>query len=236
MLVNAVIWLLCGGDGLVAAVERFEKFPESYSELAAGEFTSDSMESWRTALALPETAKEPMSGPSIRLRTLGDGPSPCGNGGGTTEEDGPRKKVATAWEAMSYIRNPMSSSLRRFPGLTVLEDSIGCFPLLFAGATSLRLVKEPSSCGTSISTSTSLLRSTMMSPLMAHPAVPYPPAFTEGYRPYFVQNKTILSYKMSIIDQEQEHLKNTHLLTSSASKGIATALEGHTTFPLNMVE
>ena len=148
----------------MAAVERLDIFPKSYPELAEGDSESASTESWRTALTL---AIEPMSDPSIRRRMLGDGPSTC-----EAAEDGPRKKVATAWEALSYIRNSMSSSLRRFPELTVLEGPSGCFPLLLAGATSLRLVKDPSSCGTSMSTSTSLLRSTMMSPLTAHPAVP----------------------------------------------------------------
>lgn len=82
----------------------------------------------------------------MRRRTFGDGPSARGVGKVAAEaEDGSFRKLATAWEARLYLRNSMSCSLRRLPELTVLENATGCFPLLLAGATSLRLVKEPSS-------------------------------------------------------------------------------------------
>jgi hypothetical protein len=38
---GAVTWLLCGGDGVVAAVELFEVFTESYPKSAAAESDSE---------------------------------------------------------------------------------------------------------------------------------------------------------------------------------------------------
>ena len=151
-----------GGDteGLVARVDA-EEFDGLVSPSPGEEVDPlDSTEvcrSWRSLVG-------PGSG-STRRRPLGDGPSI------PEESMGPRRKLATARDARSYLRSSASSSLRRLP-LLVPGTMTARFPLLFAGATSLRLVNEPSALGGSMSTSTSLERSTMTSPLMAHPAVP----------------------------------------------------------------
>jgi len=151
-----------GGDteGLVANVDADESDGLLVRSSGGEADPFDSIEvcrSWR-----PLAASD--SG-STRRRTLGDGPSiPEGS-------MGPRRKLATARDARSYLRSSASSSLRRLP-LLVPVAMTARFPLLFAGATSLRLVNEPSALGGSMSTSTSLERSTMTSPLMAQPAVP----------------------------------------------------------------
>jgi len=92
------------------------------------------------------------------------------------DRGGPRKKEVMALEVLSYSLKFASSSRLRLTA----DDCDICLPLLFAGATSLRLVKEPSAFGISMSISTSLLRSTIISPPIAHPAVPYPPALMDG--------------------------------------------------------
>jgi hypothetical protein len=84
LLDNAFPPLPGGGDGLVASVERFEAIPKSYSELAERE--SDSTETCRAAVG-PEVAKmweEEWSGPSMRRRTFGGGPSACKAGEGAS--------------------------------------------------------------------------------------------------------------------------------------------------------
>ena len=87
-----------------------------------------------------------------------------------------------------------------------------------------------------MSTSTSLLRSMMMSPPMAHPAVPYPPAFTEGESECLAQNRMILEWVSGSELLFNQKPTGTHLLTSSASSGQATAFDKLFTFPLNIVE
>jgi hypothetical protein len=125
---EVVFILLCGGDGVVRIVELPESATGSPSDLEEAELLSDSEESG--------------AGLSTRRRIFIGGPSSANV---EAEDIGdPRKKFATACEARSYLRNSASSSLRRFPGLTP-GDVTGCLPLLLAGATSLRLVKEPSS-------------------------------------------------------------------------------------------
>ena len=109
------------------------------------------------------------------------------------------------------------------------------FPLEFAGATSRRLVKDPSSFGISMSTSISLETSMIISPPMDQPAVPYPPALTEGDRECFEQNRTILQGGQNWYHSGKKR-EITYLLTSSASKGQTTALAIVNTFPLKMVE
>lgn len=175
-----------GGEGEVFTVE-VESVREPLDPLLEVEerlLTSDSCETSREVGMINGLG-------STRRRTLGDGRS-----GDSGASGGPRRKVATAREAESYVRNSASSALLRFPLLAAAGSSTGApallFPLLPAVGTSRRLVKPPPSCGGSISISTSLLKSMIMSPPIAHPAVPYPPALIDGDKECFVQNFMIL--------------------------------------------
>ena len=62
------------------------------------------------------------------------------------------------------------------------------------------LTKLPSSPGVSISMQFSLRRSTTISPLIAHPAVPYPPALIDGESPLVLQNETMLIIKGVLLE------------------------------------
>lgn len=120
----------------VDELDMFLETPELASDVDEVEVVSDSIEIWRSAKATDDEL-DAASG-SRRRRTRGGGPS-----FGNEDRGGPRRKVATACDAKSYRRNSASSSLRRLP-LLVKAEGTGCLPLLFAGATSLRLVKDPS--------------------------------------------------------------------------------------------
>lgn len=69
-----------------------------------------------------------------------------------------------------------------------------------------------------------------MSPFTDHPAVPNPPALTEGERPCLAQNFNILVVALdNHLNGEQEYA---HKLTSFVLIGWTTAFEGEVTLPL----
>jgi hypothetical protein len=125
------------GEGEVAIVEvgdTFLRLLDPASEL--DELASDSMEASLSELGPKvDNGSEPR-----RRRPLGEGKSP-----GLEESGGPRRKLATAREAKSYLRNSASSSLRRFPLLLAdpVAEARAFLPLLLVEGMSLRLVNEP---------------------------------------------------------------------------------------------
>ena len=79
------------------------------------------------------------------------------------------------------------------PDGSVTGSPTRALPLLMDRAVSRRLVyPSPPCCGGSMSISCILERSMTMSPLIAQPPVPYPPALTDGNSPCLLQNIIIL--------------------------------------------
>jgi hypothetical protein len=147
-----------------------------------------------TVSTLPSTPRLPRS--SSRRR--GSSPKLSGS------IAGPCKKLATATDAVLYnhARGTASAlgaacsarpSKRCFRGAGPDKSGTGsptrALPLLMDVGVSRRLVyPSPSRCGGSISMSCMLDRSMTISPLIAQPPVPYPPALMDGDSSCLLQN------------------------------------------------
>ena len=146
-----------------------------------------------TVSTLPSTPRLP------RLSGRRRGSSPKLSGGISC----PCKKLATAVDAVLY--NHARGKASALGAACLARPSKRCFreagpdksgtgsptralPLLMDMAVSRRLVYPSPSCGGSISMSCMLDRSMTMSPLIAQPPVPYPPALTDGDSPCLLQN------------------------------------------------
>lgn len=117
---------------------------------------------------------------------------------------GPCKKLATATDAVLYNHargkaSALSAGCSARPSKKCFREArpdksgtgspTRALPLLMDMAVSRRLVyPSPSRCGGSISMSCMLDRSMTMSPLIAQPPVPYPPALMDGDSPCVLQN------------------------------------------------
>jgi hypothetical protein len=162
---------------------------------------------------------------------------------------GPCKKLATAADAVPYnhaigkasVSLACSASPCKIPSRVVGPEGSGTasptrpLPLLMDGTVSRKLVyPPPPGCGGSMSMSCIRERSMTMSPLIAQPPVPYPPALTDGENPCLLQKIIILQACQRSQDWEGESGgKGAYCETSCASRGSTTAFEVFKTFPLN---
>jgi hypothetical protein len=144
-----------------------------------------------------------MVGLGARGRLTGNrrGCSPDSSGG----RAGPCKKLATVADAVPYNHAIGTGSLPAAcsavstcfcvagPEESSTGSPTGAFPLLMEGAVSRKLVYPPPDCGGSMSMSCIRERSMTMSPLIAQPPVPYPPALTDGKSPCLLHKMITLS-------------------------------------------
>ena len=129
LIIDVAISAAGGGDGVVPSVdmdcsrESIES-PDCDSESDDPDSSRDIAGIGASAAGAEWTGFEPeedILGPSVRRRTLGEGPS---FGEVTGGNGGPRRNEPTAVEAASKSRRLLSSSLRRFAELAAGEGSV----------------------------------------------------------------------------------------------------------------